>query len=206
MNNRILVSMVFQTDCISLRTVSRSRKSPHHFYILRSCLAGLGQGTEIIVHDINSFAILRLDAHAENVEIELTWLSGDGHSVSGYREDVILPYDKMAECLCRSTMKNNPVTWKVLSLNNSCKCPQLVFKSKWNLHAALDNGIIRRKLVRSLCREFRWPQAEKIEFYDNYMPYSFYFQEIQNGRPALFGGLVLHGQENMQKAYYGIHT
>ena len=41
MTNRTLVYMIFRTDCISLRTVSRIRKSPHCFYISRSRLEEL---------------------------------------------------------------------------------------------------------------------------------------------------------------------
>lgn len=78
MNNRILVSMIFRTDGINLRTVSRYRKSPHRFYILRHRLAELEHKSEIIVHDINSFAVLRRDTYARTIEIELTWLSSDG--------------------------------------------------------------------------------------------------------------------------------
>ena len=204
MNNKTLISMIFRTDCIELRTISRSRKSPHRFYIMRHRLEDLEHEAEIIVHDINSFAVLRRDFGA--VVIEITWLSGDERNVSGYKETVILPYDKLVAYLHQSTSEDNPVTWKTLSIDNSCKRPQLVFKSKKNLHNALANVTIRRKLVRALCREFNWPHSEKIEFYDDYMPYSFSFCEIKNGKSAMNGGLILHGQENMQTAHYSIHT
>lgn len=204
MNNKTLVTMIFRTDCIGLRTVSRSHKSPHHFYILRYKLENLEHGAEIIVHDINSFAVLHRDA--ETVVIELTWLSGDGYNVSGYKETVILPYDKLVAHLHERTSEDNPVVWKTLSVDNSRKRPQLVFKSNKNLYNAIANGTIRRKLVRALCHEFNWPHSERIEFYDDFVPYSFSFREIRNGESAMNGGLILHGQENMQMAHYGIHT
>ena len=36
--------------------------------------------------------------------------------------------------------------------------------------------------------------------------YSFFFREFRGEKSCLCGGLILHGQEDMSKAYYGIHT
>lgn len=206
MNDRTLVSLIFRADCISLRTVSRSKKSPHHFYILRSRLKELEHTPYIIVHDIESFAVLRRDIHGGTIEIEITWLSGDGIAVSGYKETIILPYEQMAAYLDKSVFEESPIVWKALSIDNSHKRPQLIFKSAKNLHAAITDNAIRRKLVHSLRNEFRWPEAERIEFYDDFLPYSFIFREIKNGQSAITGGLILHNQDDMQKACYSIHT
>ncbi len=206
MNDRTLVYMIFRTDCICLRTVSRFQKSPHRFYILRSKLEELEHTSGIIVHDISSFAILYRNAHAGTIEIEITWLSGDTHALSGHKETIILPYDQMREFLNKSTVEDNPVVWKTLSIDSSCKRPQLIFKSRENLHAALIDSTIRRKLIRSLRDDFRWPRSEKIEFYDDFVPYSFMFREIMNGKSAMTGGLILHNQDDMKKAHYSIHT
>lgn len=81
-----------------------------------------------------------------------------------------------------------------------------MFKSRKNLHAALANGVIRRKLIRFLRDQFRWAYAEKIEIYDDFMPYSFFFRETRGGETGLSGGIILHGQEDMKTAYYSIHT
>jgi len=206
MTNRTLVYMIFRTDCISLRTVSRLKKSPHRFYISHSRLEELEHASQIIVQDIHSFAVLRRDHTSKTVEIELTWLSGDNYSVSGYKETLILPYDQMAAFLSKSTLENKPAVWKTLSIDNSNKRPQLIFKSRKNLHDALAYHTIRHKLVHALLDEFQWPQAEKIEFFDDFLPYSFVFREIKNGKPAMSGGLILHQQDDTQKAYYSVHT
>ena len=206
MNNRTLVYMTFRTDCIALRTVSRSRKSPHRFYISRSRLEELEHTPYMIAHDIESFAVLRRDTYVETIEIELTWLSGDRYAVSGYKETVILPYSQLVAYLDKSASEDAPVVWKTLSIDNSHKQPQLIFKSSKNLHAALTDSTIRRKLVRSLRDEFHWPQSERIEFYDNFLPYSFTFKEIMNGKSAMTGGLILHNQDDIQKSHYSIHT
>ena len=206
MNDRTLVYMIFRADCISLRTVSRSKKSPHHFYILRSKLEELEHTSGIIVHDIESFAVLRRDTYVGTIEIELTWLSGDGTNVSGYKETIILPYEQMRAFLNKSTVEDKPAVWKTLSIDSSRKRPQIIFKSSKNLHAALIDNTIRRKLIRSLRDDFRWPRSERIEFFDDFVPYSFVFKEIMNGKSAMTGGLILHNQDDMQKARYSIHT
>ena len=206
MNDRILVYMMFGAECISLRTVTRSGKSPHRFFISYSSFAELDQRSEVIVHDIGSFAVLRRDPYAETVEIELTWLLGDGQNVSGYRETIILPYAKLAAFLQESSAEDKTITWKTLSIDNSGKRPQLLFKSRENLHHAIMNGVVRRKLVRCLRDAFRWPCCERVEFYDDFVPYSFNFREIRGGKPAITGGLILHGQEEMEHASYSVHT
>lgn len=206
MNDRTLVYMIFRTDCICLRTVSRSRKSPHHFYILRSRLEALEHTPYMIVHDIYSFAVLRRDTHGGTIEIEITWLSGDGITVSGYKETIILPYDQMRAFLNKSTSEGTPVVWKTLSIDSSHKRPQIIFKSSKNLHAALADRMVRHKLLHSLRDEFCWPRSERIEFYDDFVPYSFAFKEIVGGKSVMTGGLILHNQDDMQKAHYSIHT
>lgn len=206
MNNRTLVYMIFRTDCIALRTVSRLRKSPHRFYIPRSRLEELEHTPYMIAHDIESFAVLRRDTHTGTIEIEIIWLSGDGYAVSGYKETIILPYDQMVAYLYKSIFEESPVVWKTLSIDSSQKQPKIVFNSRKNLHAALANNVIRRKLVCSLRDEFRWPQSERIEFYDDFLPYSFTFKEIRGGKAVMTGGLILHNQNDTKKAHYSIHT
>lgn len=202
MKDRTLVYMTFRDGTVSLRTVSRSRKSPHRFYIPCQELKGLETGSTILVQDIHSFAKLRRDAHAGTVEVTFTWLEGNGNGVSGYQEAITLPYGEMMECLRQSKL----FVWKTLSIDSSAKQSQIVFKSRKNLHAALANGAIRRKLIRFLRDQFRWAYAEKIEIYDDFVPYSFFFRETRNGETGLSGGIILHGQEDMKNAYYSMHT
>ena len=202
MKDKTLVYMTFRDGAVSLRTVSRSRKSPHRFYIPCQELEGLETGSAILVQDIHSFAMLRRDAYAGTVEIAFTWLEGNGNGISGYKESITLPYGKMMECLHES----KPFVWKTLSIDSSAKQSQIVFKSRKNLHAALANGVIRRKLIRFLRDQFRWAYAEKIEIYDDFMPYSFFFRETRGGEIGISGGIILHGQEDMKTAYYSMHT
>ena len=191
---------------IDIRTVSRSRKSPHRFYVLRDALADLEHKPKIIVRDIRSFAVLFLNSYDSTLEIEFNWLNGNGYNLMGWEETVTLPYEEFAAFVHNSTVESGPKEWKTLSIDNSVRQPKLIFNSLENLHKALQNGTVRHKLVRFLRDGFQWPDAERIELCDDFMPYSFLFREIKNGKTALSGGLILHNQDDIGKAYYGIHT
>ena len=71
---------------IDFRTVSRSRKSPHRFYVLRDALADLEHKPKIIVRDIRSFAVLYRNVRAGTLEIEFNWLNGNGYNLMGWEE------------------------------------------------------------------------------------------------------------------------
>lgn len=207
LKEKTFVSMVFRKIYICFHTVSRSRKSPHWFYISRDSLKELEYKSKVIVYDIRSFAVLRVDAHTGTIEIEITWLSGDEDHLSGYQDMLALPYEKMKECL-RESQQGEPVVWKTLSMGTHREQPhpRFVFNSRKNLHAVLENKIIRCKLIRFLRDQFQWPCSERIEFYDDFVPYSFTFKEIRENKPVMTGGLILHGQEDLKSAHYSIHT
>lgn len=203
MKERTLVHVIASEDYICLRTVSRIRKSPHRFYIFCHSLEELEYSPEVIVHDIRSFAVMRRNASTGNLEIEFTWLAGYGDTLSGHQNTIILPYDGLMECLRESKLQGKPVTWKTFSVDHCSKRPRLAFNSRKNLKAALGNGILRRKLIRALQTHFNWPDAERIEFFDDFVPYSFGFREIKGGEPGIAGGLILHGQENISVVLCG---
>lgn len=191
---------------IDIRTVSRGRKSPHRFYVLRDALADLEHKPKIIVRDIRSFAVLCRNNYTGTLEIEFNWLNGNGYNLMGWEETVTLPYDEFAEFVHDSTVESGPSEWKTLSVDKSERQPRIIFNSRNNLHKALQNGTVRHKLVRFLRDGFCWPDAGRIELYDDFIPYSFTFRQIKNGKTALSGGLILHRQDDIQKSYYSIHT
>lgn len=206
MNNRILVKATASENCISFRTISRNRKSPQRFLILRDELAKLETQASVISHDAWSFAVLRRDATADTLEIQFTWLSGSDTHLHGWEETVTLPYTSLASFVEDSTLKGGPKEWKALSIDTARRRPKLIFDSKKTLHAILNNGVVRRKLFRFLRDNFRWPRSEQIHFFSDFVPYSFLFQDVRNGQPVMTGGLILHGQEDLNSAYYSIHT
>lgn len=57
MRKRTLVYMIFREDYVGLRTVSRSPKSPHRFYISRHKLEELGTESTALVLDIGTASL-----------------------------------------------------------------------------------------------------------------------------------------------------
>lgn len=206
LNDRILVKAYANEHGIDFRTITRARKSPHRFYILRSILARLEREPYIVAHDIYSFAILRRDSYRGTLTIDFTWLRGTARALSGREETVTLPYDKLMDFVRSSAQEGGPETWRALSMDVSKRRPQLVFEAKETLHNILENATIRRKLFRSLNQQFKWPDSDKICFYGDFVPYSFSFTETRRGQQGICGGLILHGQDDMAKAYYSVHT
>lgn len=206
MNDRILVKAYANEHGIDFRTVSRTQKSPHRFYVLRDTLARLEREPYIVAHDIYSFAVLRRDDYRGTLTIDFTWLKGSARALSGREETVTLPYDKLMEFVTASVQEGGPQTWRALSMDVSHRKPKFVFQSKETLHSVLENATIRHKLFRCLSSQFRWPDSDQINFYNDFAPYSFFFRETRRGKDGICGGLILHGQEDMSKAYYSVHT
>ena len=70
----------------------------------------------------------------------------------------------------------------------------------------VDNKLVRRKLSKFLRNHFNWPSATEVRFFGDFEPYSFFFREYRKDQAGICGGLILHGRENMDKAYYSVHT
>ena len=89
MNDRILVKVFCSQELLDLRTISRTRKSPHTFSILRETLAHLEAERWLTVYSLDSFAILRLleeSVGQQILEMDITWLQDQGGGrVAGWK-------------------------------------------------------------------------------------------------------------------------
>ena len=211
MTDRILFRARAWENTISIQTYTPRMKSPQRFYITYSELDRLQSEDSIISNDIHSFVVLRLDERRDRITFEFTWLSGRSFDrVEGHEQTVHLRWSKFRDYLDTVRQPDCPEEDKIfraLSLGVSKSRPRLVFDgSRANLHAAIADPVIRRKLSKALMANFNWPYAEEIHLTNDFVPYSFFFREFQGGRACMCGGLILHGQDDMSKAYYGIHT
>lgn len=141
----------------------------------------------------------------EVLEIAFTWLSdAGGGKVSGMTETIRLSYEKFKEFVKESN--ENGIQKKMLSLEENSR-PKIEFQSRKNLKAVAETKALRKKLGRFMGNHFlRWNGSRQITVYDDFEPYSFFFQEQTPYGNGICGGIILHGRENMEKAYYGIHT
>ena len=208
MTDRILFRAHANGETIDIRTISPQMKSPQYFYICYDEFDRLRENGHIISSDIRSFAEIRLDEKHDRITFDFTWLTGHGSDrVEGTEQRVELRWSKFRNFLDACRQPNGPKTFKAASLGPRRSRPKLVFDgNRENLKAAIGNKTIRHKLGKALAAHFNWPDADEIYLFNDFVPYSFFFREFRDGRPCICGGLILHGQENMAKAYYGLHT
>ncbi len=206
MIGRVLIKVSADRYCIRFRVINPDLKPHQSFSIFRDNFKALEDSSEVIARDGASFAVLRKNAYADTVSIQFTWLSCScGGQLMGWEQTVKLPFEGLRDFVKESAGENGPSEWAVLSIVPRER-PQFVFHGKENLHAALENKTVRRKLVRVLRDNFQWKGTDEICFYNDFSPYSFTFREFKSGYPGMCGGLILHGQEDLAKAYYSIHT
>ena len=208
MTNRILLRAKANEHTIEIWTYTPRMKSPQHFYICYSELDRLQRKGRIISNDIHSFVVIRLDEQHDRVSFDFTWLTGHCHGrVEGIEQAVTLRWSKFQAFLRECRLPDGPKTFKAISLDAPRGRPKLVFAgNKANLRAAIDNRHIRHKLGKALMANFDWPGTDEVRLYNDFVPFSFFFREIRDGQALMCGGLILHGQEDLRKAYYGIHT
>ncbi len=204
MNDRIMVKMTASEDWIFFRTVTKEKKSTS-LYVRRDELLSLADRGRIIAWD-HSFAVFTHDKEADTVNIRFYWVNmHSGDSFTGRVQSVKLPFEPFMEFVEQSAFGVQPQTWSALSVESQQE-PRFIFQSRKNLSAVISNKLVRRKLCKFLRDRFKWCNCTEITFTDDYIPYSFMFREMRNGTAGICGGLILHGQENMEKAYYEIHT
>ncbi len=201
--DRVLVKFSSVKDYIDIRTVSRELKAPFGFTMLRDDFITLERDGKVIVRDMFSFAEFWRNTARGTVTICFTWLNNHGYQYVGRKQTVELPYKEVIDFALGDREKQR--TWKVLSIEAK-NSPRLVFECPTQLRKCLENNIIRRKLFRFLRDNFKWWGAEKICFYSDFVPYSFFFREYHNGVSGITGGLIYHSSGDLSTGYYSIHT
>ena len=71
MESRTLVKVIVAKNCLAFRTISRTRKSPQNFYILRESFEELENllNPAVTVSDIRSYAEMRRNIPKNTVDI-----------------------------------------------------------------------------------------------------------------------------------------
>lgn len=210
MGQRTMVKLSASDECVFLWTVSRGFRSPHRFGISDRELQILEDERHTIVSDIHSFAELRLCRSAKEdsgdmLTIDFTWLSDGGAGrVAGKEETIHLPYRQFQERMEESRRLGGAGVG-MLSVDEK-GAPRIEFQSRKNLRAVAERKVLRRKLGRFLNNHFAWKGSRKIVVYDDFVPYSFSFREERVNGTGICGGIILHGQDDLKKACYGMHT
>lgn len=206
MNNSTLVKLRVDAEYCSFRTVSRDDQGKRQvFYGLRDQFLALEQKSEVVMKDGCNFAVFRADRNRNTLTIRFYWLSTNIEGVvTGKTQQVILPYDRTLNAV-KDCAESKSGESRLLSLPN-VKPPRIIFDSKEKLKKVVNDRILRRKLSKFLRNAFQWNSATEIRLYDDFVPYSFFFQEMCGDTVGLEGGVILHGVDEPKTAYYAIHT
>lgn len=205
---RTMVKISTDGDFVSLRTYSRKYGRSGMFVLLRKELDDLNTKGKILSADGYSYARLYLHKNQKGEEvlkIEITWLNSSGNELTGRLERLSLMYEDFLCCVEESSSSGG-MTYRRLSLPE-CHRPAIEFSSSRNLKKVAQRKGIRRKLGKFLDRHFQWPDAVRIQVVDDScVPYSFFFREERVSGAGVCGGIILHGQNDLKKACYGMHT
>ena len=204
--SRTMVKASRIADGFEFRTYSREKGLSEGFYVFRSTFEDLEQRGYAAQISSGPYAEFQRNDFDGTVKIRFVRLNRSGNRLSGEEETVVLSYGDLMAFVRISAQADGPTAWRGLDVSLRRARPRLVFRCHERLRECLDSKAVRRKLVKFLRNNFNWPYSERFEFYTDFVPYSFCFQEFCDGKNVMCGGVILHGQEDMATAYYSIHT
>lgn len=207
MNSRTMVTVRASDDFFVFRTYSRERRHSSSFYMNRETLGELFSKGRAVDVDGVSYASLWYDEGRDAVVIRFRWLHlHSDNTLIGREETVRLPGETFRAFVQQSVEESGPKEWKALSVPERL-APHLVFRSRRNLKAVVGNKLVYRKFLKTLRQHFEWGRADEVIFYDDSVPYSFFFQEMYGEKRGVCGGVILHDYKNdLTTAEYGVHT
>lgn len=187
------------------KTIARDWKSDS-LYVNRCVLDELNRKERITVNDCGSIATFYRNPSSGMAEITFYWTQRlDGGKLTGRWNKVLIPWQAFSDFMERSAQPDGPKVWKALS-DADQHYPRLIFSNSKRLKEVIANKVVKRKFFKYLRNAFKWPNSDEIHIYGDFEPYSFTFCEFRNGREYMNGGIILHNREDMNKAYYAIHT
>lgn len=207
-SKRKLISISRSENCIIFRTISkdganfRYKCKSSHFYALKSEIENALNGGYAITRDICSFAVIRkLD---DMLNIDFTWLESNGHKVEGAIESVYINLYEFIQWYYSDSEE-----YKTLNCDKH-RTPKIKFVQTESLSKVLANSEVRRKFIKKLMEFQNYKAGTRIDIYNDWSDYSFYWIEYAGDKKSMNGGLIFHRDynepENLKKGYYGVHT
>lgn len=196
---RTLIYYSTAEDTVRIRTASYEHKKSYDFILMRHEIEEAKAKT-VITKDLGNFAELRVLENRSGeplLQIDFTWISGvNSRGVGAARlERVRIPLHLLEPV---------GVQGKTLSIEPSM--PRIEFHSRENLRQAAANPYVRRQLSKFLRTAFDWKDTTTIKLYDDFAPYSFYFEsEYAGNRRGCCGGVIYHKNPD-GTGRYSLHT
>lgn len=207
MENRTMVKIQAGSSGVSVRTVSRSFKSPRSIFIEKERLWELQEKGRCTVRDGLPTADMSrhgLSSGEDCIKVFFIWLEGTGEGeIKGCTEQICLPCGKFLEyaTACMQDGKER----RLLSVSER-STPKIEFLSRRRLREVAENKTIRKKFGRFLDRKLSRLRYKRIVLSDESEPFSFGFTCYTAEGAGLCGGIILHRQGSLESASYGMHT
>lgn len=204
---RIMVTLSADGGYVKLHTYSHQFGRSRTFYIPEDKFGQRPQAKHFLAADGQDFVRVRIDPLApdEKITLEFAWLSCFGQEgLCGRSERVELDCKAFYKVAEQSRAREGEPQ-RLLSLRPA-PTPRVWFESRKNLREIVQKPILRKKLGRFLTAHFQWKDCKGIRIFDDFVPYSFCFEEHTAQGIGMCGGIILHGQENLRTAHYEMHT
>lgn len=203
-NDRILFKATAAERYIDVQLTSRTRKDYRHVYIPRTYIVQLMRDDMVIVDRIHTLVFLYKTKEINAINIIIHWPDRDGRPMTDRCESVYIPYDAFMD-FYRASREGGPTVWRALNMDYF-RQPKFVFEDKSRLHQCLENGIVRKKLIRYLRDNFYGgigDSEREIHFYEHPEPYSFTLKKV-SCFPTYIQEMVLKGQCDLSTARYWV--
>jgi hypothetical protein len=195
-NKQWLILHTVSRDGAKFRWRGRSRE----FYIPIKQIWEVGNNRSAIARD--GFSFISMNRDDDFLHINIYWLESNGHEIYGYPDQLYIKWDNFKDWFLSGEDKYNALS------ENPGLLPKLVFHCPGRLHEVLDNPIVKKKFTKAIIEFQNYASYDKINFYSDFMPYSFYWEGSYKDRRGMCGGLIYHmyGQDDVEKGKYSVHT
>ena len=196
---KTLIYFETSEDTVMLRTYSTHFGRSDRFFLTRKEIEN-SFSQYVIARDLGSFAELRTLRNyggRDVLQIDFTWISSVNARGEGKArmERIRIPY---------ALVQPIGVEGKALSLESNS--PRIEFHSREKLHQVAENPYIRRQLSKFLRTAFDWKDTTVIKLYDDFSPYSFYFDsECEGNKRGCCGGVIYHKNDD-DTGRYSLHA
>lgn len=171
----------------------------NNYYITKASVQLLLDNNYLVSRDIYSFLEAGV-TKSNTLLLSFTWLDSNGHTLKGFLEQLEINFNDFVKWF-----ESDSESYRALEILNS-KTSKIKFINTENLIKALGNSLIKNKLLKILMR-FQNNWGNEVRIYNDYIPYSFYFEEYVNGKRGICGGIIYHvGNGKIEDGYYSIHT
>lgn len=204
-----LIKLEKTDNCLIFKIIS-SEKKYSRFYLIKEKIYQVLEKDELVIDkDIFSFCRIYRADHKNLICFEFTLLEGTtGSEVKG--EIVYVNLNLIDFYMFVYGDKTETTLLEQIEPDYKTK---IVFSSpaKQTLKQIISNKTLRKKFGKQICSRFFSGAYPKVEFYPDFVDYSFGFSIYNSeGKFVYNGGLILHKDRkelgNLKKARYSVHT